>query len=314
MTDAAIVLGYLTAGEFLGGQLAIDEEAARRGIAERIAAPLGLELVPAAAGILRVMLARTVGAIREITVERGMDPREFSLLAFGGAGPMLAPMLMSEMDILEVIVPHAPAGFSAWGMLMSDLEFDFARTVLTILGREAVDALEAEYRELESLAAGVLAEQGVGEADRTLQHRLDLRYLGQEHTLAVPVDGITSTEEIRQRFERAHRERYGHSLDARVQILNLRLRAIGRTDKPALEPLSPRAHRETTLVGTREAYDFATDSMTEFAVHDRTRLSAGDRVPGPAIVVEGTCTVIVSSDKSLTVDPFGHLIVRREDA
>ena len=202
VTDAAIVLGYLTAEEFLAGQLEIDEEAARRGIAERIAAPLGLELVPAAAGILRVMLARTVGAIREITVERGMDPREFSLLAFGGAGPMLAPMLMSEMDILEVIVPQAPAGFSAWGMLMSDLEFDFARTVLTILGQEAVDALEAQYRELESLAEGVLAEQGVAEADRTLQHRLDLRYLGQEHTLAVPVDGVTSAEEIRSASSR----------------------------------------------------------------------------------------------------------------
>jgi N-methylhydantoinase A/oxoprolinase/acetone carboxylase beta subunit len=314
VTDAAIVLGYLTAEEFLGGQLTIDEEAARGGIAERIAAPLGLELVPAAAGILRVMLARTVGAIREITVERGMDPREFSLLAFGGAGPMLAPMLMSEMDILEVIVPQAPAGFSAWGMLMSDLEFDFARTVLTILGQEAVDALTGQYRELESLAEGVLAEQAVEEADRTLQHRLDLRYLGQEHTLAVSVDGIASADEIRRRFEEAHRERYGHSLDARVQILNLRLRAIGRTAKPELEPLQPDTQCGTSLVGTREAYDFAADSLTEFAVRDRKRLNPGDRVRGPSIVVEGTCTVIVSSDQALTVDPYGHLIVRRVDA
>jgi N-methylhydantoinase A len=314
LTDAAIVLGYLTADEFLAGQLAIDEEAARRGIAERIAEPLGLDLVPAAAGILRVMLARTVGAIREITVERGMDPREFSLLAFGGAGPMLAPMLMSEMDILEVVVPQAPAGFSAWGMLMSDLEFDFARTVLTILDQEAVDALAEQYRELEGLAEGVLAEQGVDAADRTLQHRLDLRYLGQEHTLAVPVDGVTSADEIRRRFEEAHRERYGHSLEARVQILNLRLRAIGRTAKPALEPLAQHDVPRTSLVGTREAYDFAADAMTQFAVHDRRRLSSGERVRGPAIVVEGTCTVIVSSDQSLTVDSYGHLIVRRAEA
>jgi N-methylhydantoinase A len=314
VTDAAIVLGYLTAEEFLAGQLTIDQEAARRGITERIAVPLGLELVPAAAGILRVMLARTVGAIREITVERGMDPREFSLLAFGGAGPMLAPMLMNEMDILEVIVPQAPAGFSAWGMLMSDLEFDFARTVLTILGQEAVDALAGQYRELESLAQGVLAEQGVEEANRTLQHRLDLRYLGQEHTLAVSVDGVASADEIRRRFAEAHRDRYGHSLDARVQILNLRLRAIGRTAKPALEALQPDTQRGLSLVGTRDAYDFAAASLREFEVHDRTRLNPGDRVRGPSIVVEGTCTVIVSSDQALTVDPYGHLIVRRADA
>src|SRR5262249_19148685 len=215
---------------------------------------------------------------------------------------------------LEVVVPQAPAGFSAWGMLMSDLEFDYARTVLTILGEEAVDALAGQYRELEGLAEGVLAEQGVDEADRTLQHRLDLRYLGQEHTLAVPVDGIASAEEIRERFEQAHRERYGHSLDARVQILNLRLRAIGRTAKPALEPLQPGEQQGTSLVSTRDAYDFASDSMTEFAVHDRTRLDPGTRVRGPAIVVEGTCTVIVSSGQALTVDPYGHLIVRRADA
>jgi N-methylhydantoinase A len=314
VTDAAIVLGYLTADEFLAGQLAIDEEAARRGIAESIAAPLGVDVAEAAAGILRVMLARTVGAIREITVERGMDPREFSLLAFGGAGPMFAPMLMSEMAIGEVIVPQAPAGFSAWGMLMSDLEFDFARTVLTILSQEAVDALAEEYSELESLAERILSEQGVATADRSLQHRLDLRYLGQEHTLAVAVDGLTSADEIRRRFEEAHLERYGHSLDGRVQILNLRLRAIGRTPKPSLEPLEPHVAATLPVVETRAAYDFSTDSMTEFAVHDRGRLPPGAHLRGPAIVVEGTCTVIVSSDQMLTVDPYGHLIVRRAEA
>src|SRR5205823_5149117 len=126
-----------------------------------------------------------------------------------------------------------------------------------------------------------------------------------EHTLAVPVDGLTSADEIRGCFEEAHRERYGHSLDARVQILNLRLRAIGRTAKPSLKPLQQAVEPSSSLIETRKAYDFATDAMSAFAVHDRRRLNPGDRLRGPAIAVEGTCTVIVSSDQHLTVDPYG---------
>ena len=141
VTDAAIVLGYLSAREFLEGQISIDEEVARQGVQALIATPLGVDPVTAAAGIFEVMVARTVGAIREITVERGLDPREFSLLAFGGAGPMIAPLLMREMGLKEVIIPHAPAGFSAWGMLMSDLEFDFSRTVLTRLSVASITRL-----------------------------------------------------------------------------------------------------------------------------------------------------------------------------
>jgi N-methylhydantoinase A len=313
VTDAGIVLGYLSAREFLEGQVAIDEQAAYSGLEQTIAKPLGTDVVAAAAGVFNVMLSRTVGAIREITVERGMDPREFSLLAFGGAGPMIAPLLMREMDIREVIVPTAPAGFSAWGMLMSDLEFDSSRTVLTLLTQASVDALPESFQELEHNAHAVLEEQRVEAPERILEHRLDLRYVGQEHTLAITIDGIDAAAEIRRRFDRAHLERYGHQLDAPVEVVTLRLRAIGRTEKPLVERL-PSAS-ETAIwpapVGRRQAYDFATGHLTAFSVVDRRRLSPGTQLAGPTIVVEGTSTLVIHSDQRLEVDPYGHLILQR---
>ena len=138
VTDASLCLGYLAADEFLGGEMSLDEEAAVQGVAEKLARPLGMSTERAAASVFDVLLARTVGAIREITVERGLDPREFSLVAFGGAGPMLAPLLAREMELPEVVVPPAPAVFSAWGMLMSDLEYDLGQTVLTMLDDAAL--------------------------------------------------------------------------------------------------------------------------------------------------------------------------------
>ena len=312
VTDAAIVLGYLSAREFLDGQLAIDEEAARASIRDEIAAPLGIDLVTAAAGIFNVMVARTVGAIREITVERGMDPREFSLLAFGGAGPMIAPLLMREMGIREVIVPSAPAGFSAWGMLMSDIEFDFARTVLVQLSQDTVHALPASFQELEQRAHAVLEEQRIAPSDRALDYRLDLRYTGQEHALTVTVDLTEAAETIAARFSRVHAERYGHHLDAPVEIVTLRLRAIGRAAKPRMRPL-PRVEmlQPPRPIERRPAYDFANASVLEFAVFDRSHLHPGLSLSGPAIVVEGTSTLVVHADQALTVDAYGHLIMRR---
>lgn len=313
VTDAAVALGYLSATEFLDGQMTIDEAAARRGLEQSIATPLGVDVVAAAAGVFNVMISRTVGAIREITVERGMDPREFSLLAFGGAGPMIAPMLMREMDIREVIVPRAPAGFSAWGMLMSDLEFDLARTVLIPLTASAVNTLPETYRELEKGARSVLEEQYVAASRQTLERRLDLRYAGQEHALAVTMGAGDTAEDIQHRFARAHEEHYGHHLDAPVEIVTVRLRAIGRTDKPRLEPLPPAPEGAASAIPIerRQAYDVATGRVTEFRVFDRHYLSPGLHLDGPALVVEGTATLAMHADQALTIDPYGHIIIRR---
>jgi N-methylhydantoinase A/oxoprolinase/acetone carboxylase beta subunit len=309
VTDAAVCLGYLSANEFLGGAMTINEAAARAAVLDEVARPLGLELEDAAAAIFRVMLARTVGAIREITVERGMDPREFSLLAFGGAGPMIAPMLMREMEIHEVIVPHAPSAFSALGMLEADLETEFSKTVLRTLDEEVLVALEADFAELGARGHLLLSEQRVPPDHRFLERRLDLRYLGQEHSIPLRIEIGEDAAAIRGRFDEAHLSRYGHNMSEPVQIATLRLRAIGSVDKPDVEFNLPTGDSDTAPVGTRRAWDICSGSLVTFALYDRQQLAVGRVVVGPAIVREGTSTLVIHGDQRLRVDPRGYLLI-----
>ena len=316
VTDAALCLGYLAADEFLGGEMSLDEAAAVRGVTEKLAEPLGMSTGRAAASVFDVLLARTVGAIREITVERGLDPREFSLVAFGGAGPMLAPLLAREMELPEVVVPGAPAVFSAWGMLMSDLEYDLGQTVLTMLDAAALAQIEGVFVQLESEADQVLAAQSVPPGSRVLLRRLDLRYNGQEHTLSVELRESDDPESVIDRFHRRHVERYGHRLMEEVQILTARVRAIGRLEKPSA--LLGGSHAAETAgvesrVGERHAFDFATRESRPFPIHERSLLEAGVEIGGPAIIREPTSVTIIHGDQTAVPDQWGNLVVRLQD-
>ncbi len=313
VTDASLCLGYLAADEFLGGEMSLDEAAAVRGVTEKLAEPLGMSTERAAASVFDVLLARTVGAIREITVERGLDPREFSLVAFGGAGPMLAPLLAREMDLPEVVVPAAPAVFSAWGMLMSDLEYDLGQTVLTMLDDAALAQIEGVFAQLETEADQVLTAQSVPPGNRVLLRRLDLRYNGQEHTLSVELRDADDTDSVIDRFHRRHVERYGHSLTEEVQILTARVRAIGRLEKPsALLGGSHTADEAAakSRVGERQAFDFATRESRPFPIYERSLLEAGVEISGPAIIREPTSVTIIHGDQRAVPDGSGNLVVR----
>ena len=316
VTDASLCLGYLAADEFLGGEMSLDEAAAVRGVTEKLAEPLGMSTERAAASVFDVLLARTVGAIREITVERGLDPREFSLVAFGGAGPMLAPLLAREMDLPEVVVPAAPAVFSAWGMLMSDLEYDLGQTVLTMLDDAALAQIEGVFAQLETEADQVLAAQSVPPGNRVLLRRLDLRYNGQEHTLSVELREADDTGSVIDRFHRRHVERYGHSLTEEVQILTARVRAIGRLEKPSAllggSQTAATAAMESR-VGERQAFDFATRESRPFPIYERSLLEAGVEINGPAIIREPTSVTIIHSDQTAVPDGSGNLVVRLRD-
>lgn len=307
LTDAALVLGYVDPAEFLAGEMSVDAEAAREVIRTRLAEPLGIEVTLAAASVFEVLLARTVGAIREITVERGLDPREFALLAFGGAGPLLAPVLAREMELRAVVVPCAPSAFSAWGMLTSDIEYDLGATVLEPLDSEGVAAVAPGFADLLAQGEEILALQGVKPDDRRLHRRLDIRYRGQEHALPVDLHDGDTVDDIMTRFSAAHRSRYGHVMPEPGQIVTLRVRAVGHVDKPALAELEAGTPAEP--VGHRKAYDFATGTWSDFAVYERTSLRPGQRRRGPAIVNEGTSTTALFSDQEFTVDPYGHLFV-----
>ncbi|WP_036554584.1 hydantoinase/oxoprolinase family protein [Nocardiopsis sp. CNT312] len=308
VTDAALALGYLDADEFLGGKMNVDAGAAATAVRDRLADTLEVDTAEAAASVFRVLMARSVGALREITVERGLDPREFTLLAFGGAGPMLGPMLAREMGIGTTVIPRVPAAFSAFGMLMSDLEYEFSTTVLRPLEARGFAELEPLFAELEEKANAVLADQGIAESRGHLVRRVDVRYRGQEHTLGIDLAPGDTAASVLASFHTLHRSRYGHAMDEPGEVMTLRVRAVGRLPKPALTAEEP-ATGPARPHGGRKAFDISTGAMAEFAVHRRERLAPGHRVQGPAIVEEGTATTVLFGDQVLTVDPYGHLLV-----
>ena len=310
VTDACLVLGYMDPEAFLGGTMPLDHEGARNGIRGAVAEPMSVTPEIAASGMLDVLMAKTVGAVRQITVERGRDPRESALLAFGGAGPMFASMCGHEMDLKEVIVPNAPSGFSAWGMLSADVVDDYSRTRVSLLDEVPPDELDAIFAEIETQAVASLNRQGVADGQAMLLRQLELRYLGQEHALVVDVGGIIDVAGIVQAFGDQHEARYGHRMDARVQILNVRIRAVGGTARPTLRELPRRGAKDPRPApGTRRAWCFATRRMTRFATWRRQDLAAGDTIAGPALIDEGTSVTVMHTGQRLRVDRYGHLVI-----
>ena len=310
VTDACLVLGYMDPEGFLEGTMPLDLERARNGIRDAVAEPMSVTPEVAASGMLDVLLAKTVGAVRQITVERGRDPRESALLAFGGAGPMFASMCGHEMDLKEVIVPNAPSGFSAWGMLSADIVDDYSRTRISPLDEVPPDELDAVFREIETQAVASLNRQGVPDGQAMLLRQLELRYLGQEHALAVDVGGVIDVAAIVKAFGDQHEARYGHRMDARVQILNVRIRAVGGTARPTLRERPRRGAKDPRPApGTRRAWCFATRRMTRFATWRRQDLAAGDTIAGPALIDEGTSVTVMHTGQRLRVDRYGHLVI-----
>jgi N-methylhydantoinase A len=307
-TDAAVVLGYLDPDNFLGGQVRLDAEAARAGLVKHVAEPLGLSDIEAARGVFDVLLARTVSAIREITVEEGLDPREFSMLAYGGAGPMFVPLVAREMGVPEVVVPQAPAGFSAWGMLMTDLVQEYSETAVGLLEHVGLERLRGIAQQLAVRADAELAQGGFAPAGRKVECLVALRYFGQEHTLDTPMELDDDLTVLRERFHRVHKQRYGHTMADPVQLVHVRVRGIGRTPRPQLRRITrasgtpvPRMHRQ--------AFCFARRAMVDFGVYDRDMLREGHIVCGPAIIEEATTTLVFFSDQQASLDKFGHLFI-----
>ncbi len=308
-TDAAVVLGYIDPDNFLGGEVKLDEEGARAGLMTHVGEPLKLSDIEAGRGVLDVLLARTVSAIREITVEEGLDPREFSMLAYGGAGPMFVPLVAREMGVREVIVPQAPAGFSAWGMLMTDLVQEYSETAVGLLEHVGLERLREITKRLSAQAAADLERGGFAPKDRAFEYAAALRYFGQEHTLETPLEENDTLESLAKRFDAVHKQRYGHTMTDPVQLVHVRVRGIGRTPRPALKKI-PRREKGTLVPRTRrKAFCFARRAMVDFSVYDRETLRDGDAVPGPAIVEEPTTTLVYFSDQQARVDEYGHLFI-----
>ena len=308
-TDAAVVLGYIDPDNFLGGQVRLDADGARAGLMKHVGDPLKLTDVEAGRGVFDVLLARTVSAIREITVEEGLDPREFSMLAYGGAGPMFVPLVGREMGVRDVVVPQAPAGFSAWGMLMTDLVQEYSETAVGLLEHVGIDRLREITKRLAAQATADLDRGGFAPKDRAFEYAAALRYFGQEHTLETPLEEGDNLESLAKRFDAVHRQRFGHTMTDPVQLVHVRVRGIGRTPRPELKKIPRRDKGTPTPRTKRKAFCFARRAVAEFSVYDRDTLHDGDVVAGPAIVEEATTTLVYFSDQEARVDEYGHLFI-----
>lgn len=308
ITDAAVCLGYINPARFLSGDMKLQPELSLKGVREQIAEPLNLTLTDAAAGILKVAVANSVGAIRAITVEEGRDPADYTLLAYGGAGPLLASIIARELKIPKVVVPTMPAAFSAWGMLMADITYDRSQTFLSLLDEVSMKELDEQFVQLEARVKDALLEQGVREDRMRLQRSIELRYLGQEHTIEVALEGLSTTHELRVEFDRQHQRRYGHKMRDPVQTVNLRVRGLGVLPKPQIHKLDVKTCGDS-LVDIRDAYCLIVGEVRKFSIHLRERLKSGSTVTGPAIIDEGVSTTLIHTGQSVVVDEYGNLVI-----
>jgi N-methylhydantoinase A len=308
VTDANLFLGRLDPGYFLGGKMRLDTGAAARAL-DSVAAQIGLEDQVFAEGMLSIVNANMADAMRTITVKQGIDPREYSLVAFGGAGPMHAAWLAEELDIGEVIVPWSPGTFSAWGMLQTDMRHDLTRTYYRPLAEvDPADVLTA-FRELEREGAQLLREQDVTDADVYFARSADMRYVGQEYSVTVPIAVEIDPGVIDASFHDAHRIRYGHSTPgAPVELVNLRVAAMGRIAAGAV-PFRPPGTGEDPLLGWRPV-TFGGEAHDTAAVL-RPRLVPGASFAGPLVVEDETATTVIPPGYRMTVDDFGNLLVTR---
>jgi N-methylhydantoinase A len=312
VSDANLVLGRLSATRALGGTITLDLPLATRAIA-RLAERLGgFDVHRLAEGIIRIMVARTVSSIREITIQRGHDPRDFALMAFGGAGGMHAIPTAEELGMAHVVVPRFPGNFSALGVAASDIKHDAVRTRIARLTGDVLPGLRILFAEMRAATAQQLQEEGFPPADTRWVHSLDLRYVGQAFELNIPVDWEALTVDGTARaFHAAHRQTYGHaSEDAAVEVVNARLTGFGLGTKPPLARYASPSRRLAEALHAERPVYFDGRFLT-CPAYERERLPADARFEGPAIVEEFGSTTVVFPGWRARLDEFGNLRLER---
>ncbi|PYM21074.1 MAG: 5-oxoprolinase [Candidatus Rokuibacteriota bacterium] len=305
VTDANVVLGRIDASRFLGGTMPLDAASAARVVDEKLARPLGLARAAAAAGVVRLADVKMALAVRSLTTERGLDPRDYALVAYGGGGPLHAVAIARELGIPRVVIPPAPSTFSAWGMLASDLRHDLVRTVLEPFDRTDAAWALARYAEMRQEIESILPAVSVPRMHRAA----DLRYLGQTHTVTVPVAAVEDWPLLRVEFDRAHEREYGYAApDVPVELINLRLGVVYPLERPRL-PVLQSSVGPPAPVETRKIYSTLAADRVEYRVYRRDRLRAGDRLDGPAVIEETGTTTVMEPGDTLTVEPHGCLVI-----
>jgi N-methylhydantoinase A len=313
VTDADVILGWLDRDALLGGELPIDLPAAEQAIERGIAAQFGLSVRDAAARIVEVVNSNMAQALRIVSVERGHDPREFSLIAFGGAGPVHAVALAEELAIPEVIIPPAPGAFSALGLVATDLKRDYARTLYADLGQVDPARIAAAFAAMEAAGQSMLQAAQVPAERQALPRFADVRYRRQAYELTLPVEDGPVTratlDQLAASFHQKHEQTYGHANPREpVQLVNLRLTAIGKL--PDLK-LSQPADPSTARTRRRDVW-FARTGFVPADVHWRNGLAAGTAITGPAIIEALDSTTVIPPGWTGQIDELGYIRLTRD--
>jgi N-methylhydantoinase A len=307
------VLGRVIASQFLGGEMPLDVAAARDAIRTKIAEPLGLSVEEAALGIIRIAVAEMSLAVRGVSVERGYDPRDFAMVAFGGAGPLHAAEIARELHIPTLIVPRVPGHFSALGMLLADLRHDYVRTYYKPLLDSDFAELARIFDEMIADGRALLAHEGTNDDAVGAQRFLDIRYVGQEFPIQTPVEAadIVSGDpaRIRRLFDELHDRRFGHqAVNEPVEIVNLRLTVTGHRDRAQFPRLAPTG--SNALIAHQPVVFTDPVHPVDAPIYDREKLGPGATVSGPAVVWEYASTTVLFAGDELRVAESGELIVR----
>jgi N-methylhydantoinase A len=315
ITDANLVLGRINPRYFLGGEMELDAAAAEEGIRQKCAVPLGLSVVNAANGIIEIANSAMVNALRLTTVRRGYDPREFVMVAFGGAGPLHANRLCAEMQIPLLIIPVSPGTTSALGLLATDVKHDFSRTRIMKADRLDAEEINGIFAVMEREGRNLLTHEGIDPKDMSFLREIEMRYVGQSYELGLVChNGSLTLEDLHQicdRFHPEHERVYGRGYPQEVvEFVNFRVTAIGTIARPPLRKLSSNGHNlDDARKELRSVFFSEIGQFTDTPVYDRYRLAAAQRLQGPAIVEEMDSHTVVHPGFQADVDPFGNLLI-----
>ncbi len=314
VTDANLILGRLDEHNFLGGEMPLYVDRAHQSMLEKVAQPLGLDVTRAADGILRIAVTQMSHAVKAVTTERGLDAGRFTMVVYGGAGPLHASAIARELGIRKVLIPYAPGYFSAYGMLFSDLRYDYVRSVFRRLDGLSFDEIEALYSAMEDEGRAAISASQIHPEEIVFERAADMRYVGQEHAVTVdlPQDHFVRRDRsaIKNHFDEVHKVRYGTSAPKELaDIVSLRVTVLGRMKKPppnevmaglvAPDAAALRTHKPVYF---RSAGDYVSTP-----VYKRALLKSGNVITGPALVEEHASTTVVQPGDAFVVDPFGNL-------
>ncbi len=309
-TDANLVLGRLNR-KLLSGKMTLDQEAADRAIAEKIAEPFGFSTVEAANAVIKVANANMCDALRLISIRRGYDPRDFALVVFGGAGALHGAYLAQELEIPTVIIPRYPGITSAMGCLLVDIRHDLSKTYLVNVADANLEDIEKEFAAMEREAGLLLEAEGATEEEMQLLRFIDMRYLGQWRSLSVPVSRpLQTTDELIHSFHQEHQREFAFSnADQGIEIYGLHVAAIGVVPKPNLPEYPSGGELQDTLLEMRQVYFEESEGFVPTPVYDRSTLPAGVRFIGPVIIEQLDSTIVVPPGIEAKIDKFLNIIM-----